>query len=86
VTTDMGQGDYLTVTECATGLRLSPMTVYRMVAQGELAAIRTGVNGRTIRILRVSYEEHQHRAYAGAPATAPVPMIPGQEPLAGIPQ
>jgi hypothetical protein len=49
------------------------MTVYRMVAAGQLAAIRTGPTGRAIRILRVSYEDHQRTALA----TVPVPPVAG---------
>ena len=51
---------YRTVAEVATTLRLSPMTVYRMVNGGQLEAIRTGVNGRTIRILKSSVDAHLH--------------------------
>lgn len=65
---------YLTVAEVARVLRLSPMTVYRMVNGGQLEAIRTGVNGRSIRILRSSVDAHQ-RANQGA---RPVPHVPGQ--------
>ena len=39
--------DYLTVLEVATVLRLSKMTVYRLVATGELKAVKIG---RSIRI------------------------------------
>lgn len=63
---------YYTVAEVADLLRLSPMTVYRMVNGGQLEAIRTGVNGRTIRILKTSADAHRN------PATRPVPVIPGQ--------
>ena len=65
---------YMTVAEVARTLRLSPMTVYRMVNGGQLEAIRTGVNGRTIRVERASVDAHQH-ANQG---TRPVPHVPGQ--------
>lgn len=64
---------YVTVAEAAEILRLSPMTIYRMVNRGELDAIRTGVNGRTIRILASSMEAHQRPA-----SPALIPHIPGQ--------
>lgn len=51
---------YLTVAEVAKLLRLSRMTVYRMVSTGSLESIRTGVNGKSIRILRSSVREHLH--------------------------
>lgn len=39
--------EYLTVVEVATVLRLSKMTVYRLIATGELPSVRIG---RSIRI------------------------------------
>lgn len=67
---------YLTVAEVARTLRLSPMTVYRMVSGGQLESIRTGVNGRSIRILSTSVDAHQRAALA--PHQRPVPHVPGQ--------
>jgi len=62
----------MSVAEVATALGLCKMTVYRMCTGGQLAHIRTGVNGKTYRILRTSFEQH-------ATPTAPAPaVIPGQ--------
>jgi excisionase family DNA binding protein len=44
----MGDDSFLTVTEVATVLRVSKMTVYRLVHSGELEAVR--VSRRTFRI------------------------------------
>lgn len=71
---------YMTVAEVAEVLRLSPMTIYRMVKSGQLEAIRTGVNGRTIRILATSVDTHQHAPNQGA---RPVPTISGQIEITG---
>ena len=50
---------FVTVTEVATRLRLSRMTVYRMVDRGDFpGAIRTGVNGKTIRIPEAALAHH----------------------------
>lgn len=46
---------YLTVQEVARIFRVSKMTVYRMVHDGSLKAIRVG---RSYRILRSSFEEY----------------------------
>lgn len=53
MTEENGQGRYLTVDEVATDLRLSKMTVYRLIDKGQLPAIRVG---RSFRILREQYE------------------------------
>jgi excisionase family DNA binding protein len=69
----MAQTDYLSVSEVATALGLCKMTVYRMCNSGQLAHIRTGLHGKTYRILRSSFEQHT------TPSTAPAPaVIPGQ--------
>jgi excisionase family DNA binding protein len=70
---------YMTVAEVAEVLRLSAMTIYRMVNGGQLEAIRTGVNGRTIRILATSVNHHQR----ATSAARPVPHIPGQTEITG---
>jgi excisionase family DNA binding protein len=66
---------YLTVAEVAKVLRLSSMTIYRMVSNGQLEVIRTGVKGRTIRVLKSSVDAH---LVPENPAARPVPHIPGQ--------
>lgn len=68
----MAQTDYLSVSEVATALGLCKMTVYRMCRSGQLAHIRTGLHGKTYRILRASFEQH---TTPEAPAPA---AIPGQ--------
>jgi excisionase family DNA binding protein len=41
-----GGGSLLTVAEVASAMRVSTMTVYRMIKGGELAAVRVGHNYR----------------------------------------
>jgi excisionase family DNA binding protein len=48
-------GAVLTVTEVAEALRVSSMTVYRLVNAGELAALRIG---RNIRIRAVDLDDY----------------------------
>jgi excisionase family DNA binding protein len=45
--------DLMTVTEVSEGLRVSKMTIYRLIDQGHLGAIRVG---RTFRVHRAAYE------------------------------
>ena len=71
----------MSVTEVATALGLSRMTVYRMCNDGTLTFIRTGHNGTTYRITRESFEKHTTPA---ATTTAP-PVIPGQTTITGEP-
>lgn len=72
------QKSYLTVAEVATHLRLSPMSVYRMVHDGKFAGtIATGVKGTTIRIPAESVTAHE-RDRLWAAATEAIPLIPGQ--------
>lgn len=44
----------LTPHEVAAELRISPSTVYRSLARGELVGLRLGEHGRTIRISRAA--------------------------------
>jgi excisionase family DNA binding protein len=44
--------EMLTPHEVAAELRISPSTVYRSLARGELVGLRLGENGRTIRVSR----------------------------------
>lgn len=64
---------FMSVTEVATTLGLSRMTVYRMCNDGTLEFIRTGHNGTTYRITRESFEQHTRPANPTA-----TPVIPGQ--------
>ncbi len=57
----------LTVTEAAQALRLNPWTVYQMVRDGKLPAIRFG---RSIRFDQAQLE----RKVLGEPAPVPLPV------------
>lgn len=54
---------FLTVAEVATIMRVSKMTVYRMVHAGELAAVRVG---RSFRIHEAAVDDYLERAYIEA--------------------
>jgi excisionase family DNA binding protein len=54
---------FLTVSEVATSLRVSKMTVYRMVKSGELPAARVG---RSVRVPQHVVEEYLRRAYVAS--------------------
>lgn len=47
------QHDLMTVTAASAGLRVSKMTIYRLIDQGHLGAIRVG---RAFRVHRAAYE------------------------------
>lgn len=51
----MEQHDLMTVTEVAEGLRVSKMTVYRLIKQGQLDHIRVA---NAFRVKRPSYEAY----------------------------
>lgn len=54
--------EWLTVAEIADHLRVSKMTVYRMIKEGELPAVT--INSRTIRVRRqefLDYLTHHQR-------------------------
>ena len=61
---------YLTIAEVAAALRLSRMTVYRMVRAGTLAADRFG---KSYRVPESAVEEYIRRAGSPAAGTAAVP-------------
>lgn len=72
------QTHYVTVAEVAEDLRITPMTVYRMISRGQITAIRIGL--RTYRIPAESYADYKRQLHAAAEARAagaPAP-IPGQ--------
>lgn len=59
------EDDFLTVTEVAASLRISKMTVYRLIHTGELPSIRVG---RTFRIPVKAYDTYREAAvYIPAP-------------------
>ena len=60
---DKGQsagGPFLTVAEVAARMRVSKMTVYRLVHGGELEAIRVG---RSFRVPEKAVEEYLRRSF-----------------------
>ena len=56
-------GRFLTVAEVAAMMRVSKMTVYRMVHSGELGAVRVG---RSFRVPEKAVHEYLQRAYIEA--------------------
>lgn len=77
---------YIKVAEIAEDLRVTPMTVYRMISAGTLPALRLG--RRTYRVRRTDYEtykaglekEADQRAFNAA--AAPYSHVPGQTEIA----
>lgn len=55
---------YLTAAELAARLRVSKMTVYRLIKRGELPAVRIG---RSFRITRSAYVGYVRDAQVGGP-------------------
>ena len=55
--------DFYTVAEVAARMRVSKMTVYRLVHGGELPAARVG---RSFRVPRRAVEDHLRNGYADA--------------------
>lgn len=51
---------FLTVAEVATAMRVSKMTVYRLVHSGELPAVRVG---RSFRVPEAAVHEYLDKAY-----------------------
>ena len=49
------QGTWLTVTEVAGHMRVSKMTVYRLIQTGELAAVRVGRSFRVLSTVLFEY-------------------------------
>ena len=54
---------FRTVSEVAATMRVSPMTVYRLVRSGELSAVRVG---RSVRIPARAVEDYLHFALSVA--------------------
>ncbi|MCW2632889.1 MAG: binding domain protein excisionase family [Pseudonocardia sp.] len=60
---DLAQVQFLTVAEVAAMMRVSKMTVYRLVHGGELPAARVG---RSFRVPKDSVEDYLRNAYFDA--------------------
>ncbi|HSL57701.1 MAG TPA: helix-turn-helix domain-containing protein [Acidimicrobiales bacterium] len=60
---DLSRSEVLTVAEVARILRVSTMTVYRLIKGGELAALRVG---RSYRILRADVDRYLGGRYTEA--------------------
>lgn len=70
--------NYLTPTEVAARLRISKMTVYRMIHAGELRALRVGAESAkkvSFRIPEDAYDEYVAAHTTGGPE-APEPADP----------
>jgi excisionase family DNA binding protein len=59
----LGQVQFLTVAEVAATMRVSKMTVYRLVHAGDLPAARVG---RSFRVPRTAVEDYLRNAYFDA--------------------
>jgi len=59
----MAKVEFYTVAEVAARMRVSKMTVYRLVHAGELPAARVG---RSFRVPRRAVDEHLRTAYVDA--------------------
>ncbi len=60
---DMSDATFLTVAEVATMMRVSKMTVYRLVHSGELPAIRVG---RSFRVTEQDVDEYLRKSFFDA--------------------
>lgn len=60
---DLGRVQFLTVAEVASMMRVSKMTVYRLVHAGELPAARVG---RSFRVPRDAVQDYLRNAYHDA--------------------
>jgi len=60
---DVRRAGTFTVAEVAARLKVSKMTVYRLVHGGELPAVR---DGRSFRVSRAAVEEYLRRVYFDA--------------------
>ena len=59
----LAQGKFLTVAEVAALMRVSKMTVYRLVHSGELTAVRVG---RSFRVPEKAVHDYLRQAYFAA--------------------
>ncbi|MBO1753657.1 helix-turn-helix domain-containing protein [Allobranchiibius sp. CTAmp26] len=60
--TNVGEVNFMTVAEVATIMRVSKMTVYRLVHSGELEAVRVG---RSFRVPEGAVTEYLSQSYMG---------------------
>ncbi|GAB3195496.1 helix-turn-helix domain-containing protein [Nocardioides hungaricus] len=60
---DISDSKFLTVAEVAAMMRVSKMTVYRLVHNGELAAVRVG---RSFRVLEKDVDEYLRNSFYSA--------------------
>lgn len=60
--TDLGEIKFMTVMEVATLMRVSKMTVYRLIDTGEIASVRVG---RSIRLPEQAVREYLKGAHGG---------------------
>lgn len=63
MSTDMGDVKFLTVAEVAARMRVSKMTVYRLVHGGELPAVRVG---RSFRVRETDVNEYLRKSFYSA--------------------
>lgn len=61
----------LTVAETASIMRVSKMTIYRLVQSGHLPSIRSGPSGRSFRIPEAAVHEYLRTSFMGAPVNPP---------------
>ena len=62
-TNDISEVKFLTVAEVAAVMRVSKMTVYRLVHGGELPAVRVG---RSFRVLEADVDEYLRKSFYSA--------------------
>lgn len=60
---DISEVKFLTIAEVATTMRVSKMTVYRLVHNGELPAVRVG---RSFRVTEKDVNEYLQRSFFDA--------------------
>ncbi len=60
---DLSDSQFLTIAEVAAKIRVSKMTVYRIVHSGELPAVRVG---RSFRVTEDDVQEYLRKSYYSA--------------------
>jgi excisionase family DNA binding protein len=60
---DMSEAKFLTVAEVAATMRVSKMTVYRLLHSGELPAVRVG---RSFRVVESDVNEYLRKSFFNA--------------------
>jgi len=60
---DMSEAKFLTIAEVAATMRVSKMTVYRLVHSGELPAVRVG---RSFRVTEEDVNEYLRKSFYSA--------------------